>query len=45
MKAGAVLLDAFREYERKSARVDDNMRTIKDHLQEAVQECVLAAGK
>ncbi|XP_057293833.1 vacuolar protein sorting-associated protein 16 homolog [Hydractinia symbiolongicarpus] len=44
MKPGAMLHDASREYERKSARVDDYMKAIKDHLQEAVHECIKAAG-
>lgn len=44
MKPGAMLHDAHKEYERKSAKVDDYMRAIKDHLGEAVNECVKAAG-
>eukprot|EP00794_Sanderia_malayensis_P003165 gene3165-3634_t len=44
MKPGAMLHDANREYESKRVRVDDYMRAIKNHLQEAVHECIKAAG-
>eukprot|EP00112_Aurelia_sp_Birch-Aquarium-sp1_P019595 Seg4875.2 transcript_id=Seg4875.2/GoldUCD/mRNA.D3Y31 product="Vacuolar protein sorting-associated protein 16" protein_id=Seg4875.2/GoldUCD/D3Y31 len=44
VKPGAMLYDANVEYENMRVRVDDYMRAIKNHLQEAVHECIKAAG-
>ncbi|XP_047136937.2 vacuolar protein sorting-associated protein 16 homolog isoform X1 [Hydra vulgaris] len=44
VKPGAILVDASKEFEKKSIRVDEYMKTIKDHLLKAVQECISAAG-
>jgi len=44
MKPGATLHDASKEFEKKSFRVDAYMKAIKEHLQEAVNECTKAAG-
>eukprot|EP00795_Rhopilema_esculentum_P014842 gene14842-5965_t len=45
VKPGAMLYDANIEYENMRVRVDDYMRTIKNHLQEAVHACIKAAGQ
>ncbi|XP_031556502.1 vacuolar protein sorting-associated protein 16 homolog [Actinia tenebrosa] len=44
MEPGAMLYDAAREFEKKSARADEYVRMIKDKLPEAVEQCIQAAG-
>lgn len=44
MKPGTMLLDASKEYHSFSPRVDDYLRAVKDHLHEAVTDCLRAAG-
>eukprot|EP00118_Oscarella_pearsei_P006071 m.27723 g.27723 ORF g.27723 m.27723 type:complete len:837 (+) comp30298_c0_seq2:46-2556(+) len=43
---GAVLLDAFKEFERKSAKADEYIRIIRDNktLVKAIHQCISAAG-
>ncbi|KXJ28267.1 vacuolar protein sorting-associated protein 16 homolog [Exaiptasia diaphana] len=41
---GAMLYDAAKEFEKKSARADEYVRLIKDELTKAVEQCIQAAG-
>ncbi|XP_065839193.1 vacuolar protein sorting-associated protein 16 homolog [Oscarella lobularis] len=43
---GAVLFDAFKEFERKSAKADEYIRILRDNrtLEKAVEQCIAAAG-
>ncbi|RMX51789.1 hypothetical protein pdam_00011635 [Pocillopora damicornis] len=44
MEPGAMLYDASKEFEKKSARAEEYIRMIKDRLPEAVQQCIHAAA-
>lgn len=44
MEPGAMLFDASKEFEKKSARAEEYIRMIKDRLPEAVQQCIHAAA-
>lgn len=44
MEPGAMLFDASKEFEKKSARAEEYIRMIKDRLSEAVQQCIQAAA-
>ncbi|XP_032222411.2 vacuolar protein sorting-associated protein 16 homolog isoform X2 [Nematostella vectensis] len=44
MEPGAMLFDAAKEFERKSARADEYVRMIKDRLPDAVEQCIQAAA-
>ncbi|KAI9106064.1 Vps16, N-terminal region-domain-containing protein [Phlyctochytrium arcticum] len=41
---GAILFDAFDHFEKKSPRADENIRSIRSELTEAVDSCLDAAG-
>eukprot|EP01102_Stenamoeba_stenopodia_P011451 TRINITY_DN351_c0_g1_i4.p1 TRINITY_DN351_c0_g1~~TRINITY_DN351_c0_g1_i4.p1 ORF type:complete len:422 (+),score=90.51 TRINITY_DN351_c0_g1_i4:115-1380(+) len=40
----ATLYDAYDNFEKKSPKADENIRSIKNELAEAVDECITAAG-
>ncbi|CAH3134229.1 unnamed protein product [Porites lobata] len=44
MEPGAMLFDASKEFEKKSARAEEYIRMIKERLPEAVQQCIHAAA-
>uniref|UniRef100_T1IUZ1 Vacuolar protein sorting-associated protein 16 homolog n=1 Tax=Strigamia maritima TaxID=126957 RepID=T1IUZ1_STRMM len=44
MDPGAILLEANKEYQKKSHRADEYVRMIKDQLEMAVYQCIEAAG-
>ncbi|CAH3134241.1 unnamed protein product [Porites lobata] len=44
MEPGAMLFDASKEFEKKSARAEECIRIIKERLPEAVQQCIHAAA-
>lgn len=44
MAPSAILLEAYKEFDKKSHRADDYLRTIKDQLEEAITQCMQAAG-
>ncbi|KAJ3208091.1 hypothetical protein HK099_000133, partial [Clydaea vesicula] len=41
---GAILFDAYDHFEKKSPKADENIRSIKTELTEAVDTCIAAAG-
>ncbi|GAB6031871.1 Vacuolar protein sorting-associated protein 16 [Chamberlinius hualienensis] len=41
---GAILLEASKEFQKKSHRADDYLRTIRDQIEEGVSQCIEAAG-
>ncbi|XP_065179168.1 vacuolar protein sorting-associated protein 16 homolog [Sycon ciliatum] len=41
---GAVLYYAMKEFERKSPKADEYVRSVKEHLDEAIDQCTHAAG-
>ena len=41
----SVLLDAIDQLEKKSPKADDNIQLIKEHLDEAIDKCIRAAGQ
>ncbi|XP_064643681.1 vacuolar protein sorting-associated protein 16 homolog [Lineus longissimus] len=45
MTPGAMLFEASREFQRGSQRADEYIRTIKDKLDLAVEQCIEAAGQ
>ncbi|XP_015774000.1 PREDICTED: vacuolar protein sorting-associated protein 16 homolog [Acropora digitifera] len=44
MEPGAMLFDAFKEFEKKSARAEEYIRMIKERLPEALQQCIHTAA-
>ncbi|CAH3134282.1 unnamed protein product [Porites lobata] len=44
MEPGAMLFDASKEFEKKSARAEEYIRMIKERLPEAVQQCIHATA-
>ena len=44
INAGALLYDAWKNFERKSQKADENIRTIGSQLNKAVDECIEGAG-
>ncbi|XP_077989106.1 vacuolar protein sorting-associated protein 16 homolog [Glandiceps talaboti] len=44
MAPGAMLYEASREFQKGSQKADEYIRMIKDRLQEAVEQCIVAAG-
>ncbi|XP_028391423.1 vacuolar protein sorting-associated protein 16 homolog [Dendronephthya gigantea] len=44
VESGAMLYEAMKEFEKKSAKADEYIRLIKPKLPEAVRQCVQAAG-
>ncbi|XP_046845974.1 vacuolar protein sorting-associated protein 16 homolog [Xenia sp. Carnegie-2017] len=43
-ESGAMLYEAMKEFEKKSAKADEYIRMIKDKLSEAAKQCIQAAG-
>ncbi|KAJ3670766.1 hypothetical protein LUZ60_008192 [Juncus effusus] len=44
MEPAAVLYDAYDNFERRSAKADENLRSIRSSLKEAIEGCIDAAG-
>lgn len=44
MAPGSILLEASKEFQKKSHHADEYLRTIKDQLEDAITQCVQAAG-
>ncbi|XP_070536133.1 vacuolar protein sorting-associated protein 16 homolog [Ptychodera flava] len=44
MAPGAMLYEASKEFQKGSQKADEYIRMIKDKLQEAVEQCIVAAG-
>lgn len=44
VESGAMLYEAMKEFEKKSAKADEYIRLIKTKLSEAVRQCIQAAG-
>ncbi|KAL3836276.1 hypothetical protein ACJMK2_021714 [Sinanodonta woodiana] len=44
MEPGAMLYEAFKEFQKESQRADEYIRAIKDNLELAVSQCIQAAG-
>ncbi|KAK3602689.1 hypothetical protein CHS0354_017895 [Potamilus streckersoni] len=44
MEPGAMLYEAFKEFQKESQRADEYIRSIKDNLELAVSQCIQAAG-
>nr|CAG4640641.1 EOG090X01BU [Eulimnadia texana] len=45
MAPGAILLEAAREFQRRSHRAEEYLRMVKDQLRTAVDQCIQAAGQ
>ena len=45
MAPGAILMEASREFQKRSHRAEEYMRLVRDQLDAAVTQCIDAAGR